>query len=191
MDRILNILIFLITLYFTVKFFRKDGKWSIPAGHFALRYFTAQSNVLCAVSALLLALNPDSHASFLMKYIGTAAVTVTMLTVFLFLGPLVGGVGKLLKGSDLFMHLVTPVLALLSFLFFERHGLTFPQCLLGMLPVLLYGPLYLYKIKFAPEGKRWEDFYAFNKNGKWPVSFLAMGAGTLLVCIVLMVLQNL
>ena len=61
----------------------------------------------------------------------------------------------------------------------------------GMLPVLLYGPWYLYKIRFAPEGKRWDDFYGFNKGGKWPISFAMMAIGTFLMCMGLMALQNL
>ena len=69
--------------------------------------------------------------------------------------------------------------------------MTFRQALAGLLPVALYGPLYLYKILFAPPEKRWEDFYGFNKTGKWPVSFAAMLAGTFLICMGIMALQNL
>ena len=43
-----------------------------------------------------------------------------------------------------------------------------------MLPVVLYGPLYLYKIVYAPPQERWDDFYGFNKGGKWPIAFAAM-----------------
>ena len=131
---------------------------------------------------------------WILKYIGTAAVTVTMLTVFLFLAPSVGKgwYDVLLKGlSDLFMHLLTPLMALISFCVFERRGMSFSQCLFGLLPVALYGPLYLYKILLAPPEKRWEDFYGFNRNGKWPAMFAVMLAGTFLMCLGLMALQNL
>ena len=99
--------------------------------------------------------------------------SVTMLTVFLYLAPVIGKdwYDVLLKRpSDLFMHLLTPVMALVSFCVCERRGMTFPQCLLGVLPVVLYGPLYLYKILYAPEEKRWDDFYGFNRNGKWKIA---------------------
>ena len=69
--------------------------------------------------------------------------------------------------------------------------MSFSQSLWGLLPVVLYGPLYLYRILYAPEGKRWEDFYGFNKSGKWPISFAAMLAGTFLICMGIMALQNL
>ena len=197
-DRFLNTLIALLTLLIVVSFFRKDGQWVPERGKFALRFFTTLSNILCAAACLLtaLAMNAGGVPEWIwtLKYIGTAAVTVTMLTVFLFLAPSVGKdwYGVLLKGSgNLFMHLLTPLMALVSFCVFERRGMTFAQSLFGLLPVALYGPLYLYQILYAPEGKRWEDFYGFNKSGKWPVSFAAMLAGTFLMCMGLMALQNL
>ena len=197
LDIILNLLIFLVTLVLVILFFRKDGEWVPERGRFAFRFYTCQSNVLCAAAALLTALfrltGNLPEWVWLLKYIGTAAVTVTMLTVFFFLAPSVGKdwVNVLLKGGDLFMHLLTPLLALFTFCVQEKQGMTFAQSLTGMLPVVLYGPLYLYKILYAPAEKRWDDFYGFNKGGKWPVSFAAMVAGTFLVCLGLMALQNL
>lgn len=189
-DKLINGAIFAITLVLVIRFFRKDGKWNPERGKFAFRFYTTLSNVLCAASALLMCLAPESRLAWLLKYIGTAAVTVTMMTVFLFLAPSIGSLGKLLQGPELFMHLLTPLLAILSFSLWERRGMTFGESLWGMLPVVLYGPYYLYRILYAPEGKRWEDFYGFNKGGKWPVSFLAMAIGTLLICLGLMALQN-
>lgn len=193
-DFILNAAIFLITLIIVVFiFFRKDHHWNLQRGRFALRFFTAQSNVLCAVSALLMCFFPHNQAVWLLKYAGTAAVTVTMLTVFLFLAPSMGpgGLKKLLSGFDFFMHLLTPVIALISFCIPEKRGMSFGTALLGMLPVVLYGPWYLYKTLYAPAEKRWDDFYGFNKGGKWPISFSMMTIGTFLVCMGLMTLQNL
>ena len=196
-DRILNVFIALLTLLLVLGFFRKDGKLEPERGKFALRFFTTQSNILVAAASLLTALALSSEGTiprwiWTLKYIGTAAVTVTMLTVFLFLAPSIGKdwVKYLLTGSDIFMHLLTPLLALFTFCVFERQGMTFLQSLWGMLPVLLYGPLYLYKILFAPPEKRWDDFYGFNKQGKWPVAFAAMVAGTFAICMALMAVQN-
>ena len=197
-DRILNVFIALLTLLLVLSFFRKDGKWEPERGKFALRFFTTQSNILVAAASLLTALALSSEGTiprwiWTLKYIGTAAVTVTMLTVFLFLAPSIGKdwVKYLLTGSDIFMHLLTPLLALFTFCVFERQGMTFCESLWGLLPVLLYGPLYLYKILFAPPEKRWDDFYGFNKQGKWPVAFAAMVAGTFAICMGIMALQNL
>ena len=191
-DLILNAAIFAITLFLTVRCFRKDGNWNAGHGRYLLCFFTMQSNILCAVSALLICIFPDSMPVWLLKYIGTAAVTVTLLTVFLYLAPSMGkgGLYELLKGSGFFLHFLTPVMALVSFCIFEKRGMSFAQALLGLLPLVYYGPLYLYKIRWAPEGKAWKDFYGFNKTGKWPVSFAAMLLGTFLICMALMAIQN-
>ncbi len=194
-DIILNIAIFAITAVLVIRFFREDGRWAPERGKKGFRYFTCLSNVLCAVSALVTAaaamIGTVPEWVWMLKYIGTASVTVTMLTVIFFLAPSIGkGWTVLLKGSELFMHLLTPLAALISFCVFEKQDMRFTQSLWGLLPVALYGPLYLYRVRFAPEEKRWDDFYGFNGNGKWPVSFAAMLAGTFLICMGIMALQN-
>ena len=196
-DIILNLVIFGVTLYLVARLSRKDGKPAPDQLRTAFRFFTVQSNVLCALAALITAVcllaGILPRWAWMLKYIGTAAVSVTMVTVFVFLAPSIGKgwVDILLKGGDLFMHLLTPLMALVSFCFLEKQGMTFAQALAGLLPVALYGPLYLYKILFAPPEKRWDDFYGFNKGGKWPVAFAAMVAGTFLICMGIMALQNL
>ena len=196
-DIILNLAIFLVTPLLLVFYWLKEGKEKPDKFRAAFRFFTCQSNILCSLSALAMLISRLAGALprwvWILKYAGTAAVTVTMLTVFLFLAPSVGKdwYDVLLKGaSNLFMHLLPPLMALVSFCVFEKRGMTFGQALLGMLPLVYYGPLYLYKIRFAPEGKRWEDFYGFNRNGKWKVAFAAMSVGCFLVCMALMAIQN-
>jgi len=196
-DIIVNLFIFLVTAVLFIVFFRKDGHWTRDQVRKTFRFFTCQSNALCAVSALAMAVAQWAGSVprwvWTLKYIGTAGVTVTMLTVFLFLAP---GAGKdwyqvLLKGaSNLFMHLLTPLLAILSFCLPEKRGMSFPWSLWGMLPVLVYGQHYLYRILYAPEGKKWDDFYGFNKQGKWPIAFSMMLAGTFFVCVLFFLLQN-
>ena len=108
-----------------------------------------------------------------------------MLTVLFFLGPSIG-YKPLLSGKDFYLHLLGPLLAIVGFCFFERfYPLALPLALTGLLPVILYGLVYLYKVVLCPEEKRWEDFYGYNKTGKWPLSFAAMMIGGALVCVAL------
>ena len=188
---IINALIFAITAILVIRIFWKEGTWCLSKARYAFRFFTVQSNVFCAVAALCMALFPDSCWAWTLKYIGTAAVTVTMLTVFFFLAPTMGGLKPLLMGNDLFMHLTTPLMAILSFCLLEKKGMAFSTALLGMLPLVLYGGWYLYKILYAPANKRWEDFYGFNRGGKWPIAMAAMMVGGFAICMMLMGLQNL
>ena len=189
MDRIINGWIFVVTAILTAKYFYKDGEWHFSNGAVAFRFFTVLSNDFCAAAALLFCFAPTRSWAWTLKYIGTAAVTVTMLTVLFFLGPNMG-YKKLLTGADLFLHLLTPLCAILSFCVWEKRGMSFLFSLLGILPVLLYAILYLYKVVCAPEGKRWEDFYGYNKNGKWPISLAAMLLGSFAVCMLFLLLQN-
>lgn len=191
MSLLINALIFVITLVASLRFFKRDGTWALGHARAAFRFFTVQSNVFCALAALLMCVAGSQRWAWLLKYIGTAAVTVTMMTVLLFLGPSLGGYKDLLKGFNLFMHLLTPLMAIFSFCFLEKRGLAFSTSLLGMLPVVLYGSWYLYKTIYAPEGKRWEDFYGYNKGGKWPLSLACMLIGTFLICMLLRLMQNL
>lgn len=154
-----------------------------------LRYFTVLSNLLCAAACLAVAaarLSGRVPAGILLfKFVGTAAVTVTLMTVLLFLGPKLYGFKLLFSGPDLWLHLVCPALAIVSLLAWDKQDMPFGAVFLGILPVLLYGGLYLYKVIYAPECRRWEDFYGFNRDGKWPLSFLFMAAGTFIISLLL------
>ena len=153
------------------------------------RYFTVLSNILCAISSLLVAVFRITgmlpEAILLLKFAGTAAVTVTMMTVLLFLGPVVYDYKSLLSGGDLWLHLICPLLAIVTYLAWDKPDVPFWTVLFGVLPVLLYGILYLYRVVLVPEEKRWEDFYGFNKDGKWPLAFAAMIAAASAISIVL------
>ena len=150
-----------------------------------LRYFTVQSNLFCAAASLAAAAGwlrgGPSAAVLTVKFVATAAVSVTLLTVLVFLGPQYG-YKLMFTGPDFWLHLACPLLALLTFFAWDRPALTWAGALLGVVPVLLYGLLYLHRVVRI---KRWEDFYGFNKDGKWPLSFLAMVLGAAAVSLLL------
>lgn len=184
---IINAFIFVTTFVIALSHFRKDGAWDIRGGLGQFRFFTVLSNDFCAVVALIMAVSQLAGnvpwVVFWLKYLGTAALTLTFLTVFAFLAPFKGGYKQWLSGDSFFAHLVTPVLAILSFCLLERRRMSFGTALTGLLPVLAYGAVYFYKVMLAPRDKRWEDFYGFNTNGKWMVSCGAMLVATLLICV--------
>ena len=182
---LINIAIFVITFITVMSFFWDKGTFSPARIKKALIFYTTQSNILCAISALCICLFGDAQWAFVLKYIGTVAVTVTMLTVIFFLGPSFGTYKGLFTGPDFFLHLFNPLLALVSLCVYERRPMSLGISLTGLLPVLLYGTLYLYKTIYADEGKRWDDFYGYNKNGRWQLSFALMVLGTALICFVM------
>ena len=185
---VINSVIFAVTSVLLVRCFYMEGRWQLRRGLKAFRYFTVLSNAFCALTALAMAIGQlrgaVSPLLLTFKYLGTASVAVTLLTVFLFLGP-TQGYRALLSGDSFYMHLAGPLLAIGSFCFLEKRDMTMATALTGLLPVLLYGVVYLNKVVYAPQEKRWEDFYGFNRGGKWPVAFGAMLVGTAAVCLLL------
>lgn len=186
MDTAINILIFVITAISLPFCFRKEGRWDLQKGLKSLRFFTILSNLFCAVCALLLVLSLAQWA-WLLKYVGTVAVTVTLLTVLFFLGPNMG-YKQMFSGKDLYLHLCGPLMAIVSFCFMERrYDLSFPLSLLGILPIIIYGLVYLFEVVIL---KNWEDFYGYNKHGKWKLSMAAMFAGGFAVCMLIRILYS-
>jgi len=187
-----NAVIVLATAAGVLAMFRNEGRWDAAKGRAGFRYFTVLSNVFCALAALAVLIAQAAgglpFGVWITKYIATVAVSVTMVTVLVFLGPNMG-YKPLLSGWDLFMHLLTPLLAIVSFSLFERQTMAFPLCLLGLLPTALYGAVYCYRVVFLPEGQGWEDFYGFNKGGHWRLSIVAMLLGTFLLCLALWATQ--
>ena len=142
---------------------RRTPKEKLPE---SFRFFTVLSNLFCTLTALVLLLcelfgaMPPWATAF--KYMGT--------------------VHGLWDGPELVMHLLTPLLAILSFLCFERRGLSAWIIPLGILPVLLYGILYFHRVMVA---RTWPDMYGFNKNGRWKLSFALMLLGTAVIAVLL------
>ncbi len=193
MDILFNLVIVLCTVFSTIICFRdKENRWSVSEGFRRLRFFTLLSNLLCAIasfSVLLSLINSVfPYGVWLFKYVGTASVTVTFLTVMVFLGPTLGYKSQL-EGWAFYLHVVGPLFAIISFCFFERaYPLSFPLSLCGIFPVLFYGCLYLKKVVFSSGDAQWDDFYGFNKNGNWKISFSAMLVGTFFICLLLWLL---
>ncbi len=189
MAAVFNLLIFFCTVFCTLTCFRREGMWDVQQGRKALRFFTLLSNIFSALASLLPALlilagNVPVWA-WILHYIATASVTVTLVTVMVYLGP-AAGYKAMLSGRDMYFHLIGPLLAVNSFCFFERwYPMTFPLALTGMLPVIIYGAVYLRKVVFCPEERRWDDFYGYNRNGRWAMSFAAMLMEAFLICLLL------
>ena len=163
------------------------------------RYFTVDSNILCAVSCVFSLIQTlrghqaGSKTLMLFRYAGTAAVTVTMMTVLLFLGPLYG-YASMFSRWNLWLHLLGPILAIVSFVWLERDE-TVPKkkhLILSMLPVIVYGVVYLVMVVMIGKDRGgWPDFYGFNSSGRWYLSYAVMLAGTALIGIVLRKLRML
>ena len=196
-----NLLILVLTVISVRSFFTVGGEGNMTGmGSYCFRYFTVDSNILAAVVSLVLLISELTalrSASELPKWaatlkaVGAVAVGVTFFTVVLFLGPM-AGYGAMFAGANLYMHLITPLLSMLSFVLFERKPLLkLRTTLLCVLPTLVYGVVYFYQVLIVGPWKGgWFDFYGFNMGGMWYVSAAVMLVATWLLALALRAIRQ-
>ena len=187
---ITNFFIFAITVFSVSLFFVAKGQGNMEVvGAKCFKYFTVDSNILAAlasaavaafqlkniISGRLAAKGALPEWLRIFKFVSAASVMLTFLTVVFFLGPMMG-YGKMFEGTNLFLHLTTPLAALVSLLFLESGARIAPGLfILGVVPMLLYGTVYVSMVVFV---RKWQDFYMFNVSGVWWISALIMTAAT-------------
>lgn len=120
------------------------ARWSM------LKYYTVDSNILMGVAALLMGRSQRAvlkgekkeiaPALCVLKLAGVVGVTLTMLVVVFFLAPTMpGGWRAMFSNSNLFLHLLIPLMSLFCFLRLERGSLTKRrEALWGVSSVALY-----------------------------------------------------
>ena len=197
---IINIVIFMLMVHTLLNNFRTDilrnTEMLDAGGWVSFRYFTMLSNILAAIAAVIVAgfdvknLIRDEYAFprwvLILKYAGTVAVTLTFVTVVVFLGPMVQALGygyfTLFKNENFFLHFLSPVLAIVSFICFERiENFKFIETLYGVIPTVLYSFAYLPMVVIGKENGGWPDFYMLTFGGHmWvaPISLVVMYGAT-------------
>ena len=122
-----------------------------------LKYFTVDSNILLGIAALIAAIDQRkvlrgeksgvSLPTLILKLSGTFGGTLTMLVTIFFLGPTLGrtyGFFSLFEKSNFFLHLVNPVLGIVTFLCFESSSrIAFRHTFTAIIPLVLYAVYYV------------------------------------------------
>ena len=113
----------------------------------SMKYFTVLSNLLEGFASVvwLVSSRKNGKASSqaeLLKYIAAAAVGLTCVVVLTFLGPLYG-YPAMFAGGSLFMHLLTPLIAIAEIIFLSDVTYTRKDNRLVVLSPLIYGVFYL------------------------------------------------
>lgn len=151
----------------------------------AFVFFTVQSNLFMAVcSAVMLFFNVTAllcggaqvpYWFETVKFTATVAVSVTLFVVMLVFVPTTG-LKPMIDGDNIFLHLISPVLAIVTFVLFDGSVRLAPSALaFAMIPVFAYAVLYYIMVIIVGEEKGgWSDFYYFNKGGKWYLSALGV-----------------
>ncbi len=171
--KLLNIIIFIIVMVNWQKMvfvFTDTALTSI--GLSSLKYFTVLSNLLEAAACVVWLINGNEK----IKYVAAVSVTLTMVVVLTFLGPLFGYI-PMFTGVSFWMHLIVPVAALLEVLFWSKAKFSKKDNLIACIPLGLYGIFYIGNNLINGRGQ-WphtNDWYAFLTWG-YPIGFLFFAA---------------
>ena len=143
-------------------------------------YFTVQSNIFMGIISFIFA-NREyqvlrgrkkeiSLVYYILKMVSTVSVSLTFFIVFAFFGFISkGGHIPLLRNSNLFFHLIIPVVSLVNYIIFEKTNIIkFKHIIYGLIPTFLY-EIY-YKINILINMKNGNvplvnDWYSFAQNG--------------------------
>ena len=198
---VLNSAIVLATMAVILSFFMGNKDAFIHSGPQSFRFFTTDSNVLSMLGAMIMipfelrilrgkAQNLPRFA-VVIKYICTASVTLTFFTVMFFLGPAFG-YSLFLGDTGIFTHLLSPMLAFYTFTLLETDcEISFKNVLWALVPILIYGMVYLTQVLVIGESNGgWEDFYFFNTGGYWYLSSTVMFIAGILVNLLVRSLHN-
>ena len=185
---VINIIVFFLATISSIMMFTgvrfMDGNDSILESTKIgmLKFFTVESNMFVGIISLLFAIQEIQIVKgkrkefgvllYILKLMATTAVGLTFFVVFAYLGPISeGGIPSMLMNSNLFFHLIIPVLSIINFILFERtNRIKFKYSFFGVIPALVYGFFYLINILIHMENGKVStiyDWYWFVQDGVW------------------------
>ncbi len=189
---LLNILIVIFTIFASITMFGgihfMSEKVFLESSSISMfRFFTVDSNILMGICSLIFIfydicllkgkIKEIPSYMYIFKLMSTAAVSLTFLVVFSYLG-IIAGYYNMILNSNLFFHLITPLLSIITFVFFEKNNLKFKYSFLGMVPTILYEIYYIINILVHVENgsvSPMYDWYWFVQGGLYQIFFVAPG----------------
>lgn len=171
------------------------------------KFFTVDSNIFMGIVSLIFVVKEVKilngykcefkKVDYILKLMSTTAVGLTFFVVFAYLGPISEyGVSSLLMNSNLFFHLIIPVLSITSFILFEKvNPLEFKHTKFGLIPTGIYGLGYLINVLFHMQNGKVSpeyDWYWFVQNGVWTAIIVipVILAITYIICVILFKLNK-
>lgn len=186
---IVNILIFAMTVFATIgmytglQFMPGEDKLILATRDTSmLRFFTVQSNIFAGIMALIFAIDEItilkgkkkeiSLKKYVLKLMTTTAVAFTFIAVFVYMGPMTKyGLPAMLMNSNLFFHLIIPVVSIFNLILFEKTDkLKLKYTFFALIPTVLYQVFYLINILIHMENGTVSptyDWYLLVQNGVW------------------------
>ncbi len=177
---LINLIIAVIVAYVWITEARVSG-WMMRdrTGMSSLRTFTTLSNLFQGLASALYVASVGysmihgresvPRAVRVVKYAAAVSVTLTFLTVLLYIGPSRHDMADaLFCGNNRYFHFLVPILAALDQAVFDREGvLRRSDSLIAATPTVVYGILYWGNIAIngAGDGAYSNDWYGFLSFG--------------------------
>ena len=146
------------------------------------RFFTVDSNMFMGIVSLififkeieLLKGKEIEKKYYILKLMSTTSVGLTFLVVFAYLGPITEyGIKSMVTNSNLFFHLLIPLISMINFVFFEKTDkLKLKDTKYGLIPMFIYALFYITNILIHMENGKVStvyDWYWFVQNGIWTI----------------------
>ncbi len=176
---ILNLIIFILVLLATLLMFLgiQFTKVDIALetnGIYLLKFFTVESNILMGITSLLIVITEFKKEKKKwidrLNLISTTSVTLTFLTVVLYLAPCSNsGYLSFFYNSNFFFHLIVPILSIINFILNAKsENLTIKDALYALIPLILYSVFYITNAVINMENGKIipkNDWYGFFANG--------------------------
>ena len=137
------------------------------------KFYTVDSNILMGIISLIISIyeiklfkstiKEIPKIVYILKFIATSGIALTFLVTLAFLGPQYG-MYAMYNNSNLFLHLIIPLLAIISYIFFEKYDNKYKYGVLGVIPMFIYSIYYTSQvlIHLNDGGLTFKyDFYGF------------------------------
>lgn len=185
----INIIIFILSVIGTI-FMLEGIQFMGPEDTLAatriemFKFYTVDSNILMGIiSAIFIVyelrlikgqIEIIPTKIYVLKLMGTVGVTLTFLTVVLYLGHIAeNGFFSMFMNTNLFFHLIIPVLSIITFIFFEKTDkMEFKHTFTGTTTMLIYAIFYVINILLHIEDGTVSptyDWYWFVQQGIWTI----------------------
>ena len=185
---IITILVTIGTVFMLIDFQFMGREAALTATRIeTFKFFTVDSNILMGIVSFIytvFALKLEKKEIkeipsfvYLLKLASTTGVVLTFLVTGLFLAP----TSKIpffafYKNSNLFFHLLVPILSFITFCFLEKSKkLSFKQTIIGVIPMIAYSIIYTTSVLTHIENgivSNKYDFYGFLRGGLNTIIFV-------------------
>ena len=172
---ILNIIIVLLTIFASIIMFTSGAEPLLETSKIGMfKFFTVDSNIFMGLISLLFIIKTLKNKEitknmYILKLMSTTSVTLTFLVVFLYLGPISkDGIKSMLQNSNLFFHLIIPVLSIITFIKYEKSNLNLKDTIYGITPTIIYALFYTTNVLIHTQNGKVSpiyDWYWFVQNG--------------------------